>query len=150
MASEPGQQVIVESDFLFGLRKSDARHSKVIVALEMHKNGRLRITPLSSAVLEVRTVLYSRDVQSKYIEETFTLMAAILAEYDINDALPLSISDMIVAERLRQDEPGLTFFDSLHASTSKRLGVTLLSSEGVYRRLGLPVIDLDKLTAAQS
>src|SRR5208283_3747147 len=145
MASESGQQVIVESDFLFGLRKSDVRHSKVIAALEMHKNGRLRITPLSSAALEVRAVLYSRGVQSKDIEETFTLMAALLAEYDINDTLPVNISDMIVAERLRQDEPGLTFFDSLHAAASKRLGVTILSSEGAYRRLGLPAMDLDKL-----
>ena len=146
MASESGQQeVIVESDFLFGLRKSDARHSRVIAALEMHKNGRLRITPLSSAALEVRTVLYSRDVQSEDVEETFTLMAALLAEYGIGDALPVNIADVIVAERLRRDEPGLTFFDSLHAAVSKRLGVTVLSSEGTYHRLGLPVMDLDKL-----
>ncbi len=137
--------MIVESDFLFGLRKSDARHSSVITALEMHRDGRLRITPLSSAVLEVRTVLYSRGVQSKDIEETFTLMAALLAEYGIDDALPVDIGDVIVAERLRQDEPGLTFFDSLHAAASKRLGITLLSSEGAYRRLGLPAVDLDKL-----
>jgi hypothetical protein len=41
--------------------------------------------------------------------------------------------------------PSLTFFDSLHAATSKRLGLTLLSSEGSYERLGLAVIDLDKL-----
>jgi hypothetical protein len=143
MASESGQQeeVIVESDFLFGLRKSDARHSRVIAALEMHRNGRLRITPLSSAALEVRTVLYSRGVQSKDVEETFTLMAALLAEYGVGDALPVNIGDVVVAERLRQDEPALTFFDSLHAAASK----TLLSSEGAYSRLGLPVMDLDKL-----
>lgn len=145
MASESGQQVIVESDFLFGLRKSDVRHHAVITALEMHRNGRLRITPLSSAALEVRAVLYSRGVQSKDIEETFTLMAALLAEYDINDTLPVNISDVIVAERLRQNELGLTFFDSLHAAASKRLGLALLSSEGAYRRLGLPTMDLDKL-----
>src|ERR1700683_2319473 len=106
MASESGQQeeVIVESDFLFGLRKSDARHSRVIAALEMHRNGRLRITHLSSAALEVRTVLYSRGVQSKDVEETLTLMAALLAEYGVGDALPVNIGDVIVAERLRQDE----------------------------------------------
>jgi hypothetical protein len=146
MASETGQQqVIVESDFLFGLRKSDARHSKVIAALEMHREGRLRISPLSSAALEVRTVLYSRGVKSKGIEEAFTLMATILAEYGIDNTLPTNLNDVIVAERLRLEEPDLTFFDSLHAATSKRLGMILLSSEGAYQRLGLPVMDLDKL-----
>jgi hypothetical protein len=145
MASEAGQQVAVESDFLFGLRKSDVRHPKVIVALKMHKEGELRIVLLSSATLEVRTVLYSRGLQSKDVEEVFTLMASFLAEYGVDETLPLSLDDIIVAERLRSDEPALTYFDSLHAAASKRLGVTMLSSEGAYGRLGLPVMDLDKL-----
>jgi hypothetical protein len=149
VAESGRQEVIVESDFLFGLRKSDARHSRVIAALEMHRDGMLRITPLSSAALEVRAVLYSRGVQGKDVEETFTLMAALLAEYGVGDALPVNISDVIVAERMRRDEPDLTFFDSLHAAASKRLGITLLSSEGAYRRLGLPVMDLDKLEPQQ-
>lgn len=145
MASEAGQRVIVESDFLFGLRKSDSRHAKVMAALEMHQQGKLRISLLSSAVLEVRTVLYSRGLQCDDIEEAFTLIAGLLAEYGIDDALPLELADVIVAERLRLDEPGLTFFDSLHAAISKRRGLTLLSSEGAYKRLGLPVIDIDNL-----
>jgi hypothetical protein len=39
MASEEGQKVAVESDFLLGLRKSDKRHANVIVALKKHKEG---------------------------------------------------------------------------------------------------------------
>jgi hypothetical protein len=146
MAPEAGQKVAVESDFLFGLRKSDTRHVNVMAALRLHQEGRLMISLLSSAVLEVRAVLYSRGMKGRDVEETFSLMAALLAEYGVGGSSELSLSDVIVAERMRSDMPSLTFFDSLHAATSKRLGITVLSSEGSYGRLGLDVIDLDKLT----
>jgi len=141
MASETGRKVAVESDFLFGLRKSDVRHANVAAALRMHQEGGLQITLLSSAVLEVRAVLYSRGVRGKDVEETFSLMAALLAKHGVGEPSALGLSDVIVAERMRGDMPSLTFFDSLHAATSKRLGTTLLSSEGSYARLGLSVID---------
>ncbi len=114
-------------------------------ALKMHREGGLTITLLSSAMLEARAVLYSREMKGIDVEGTFSLMAALLAEYGVAGSSDLSLSDVIVAERMRSDMPSLTFFDSLHAATSKRLGMTLLSSEGSYRRLGLDVIDLDKL-----
>ncbi len=145
MAPEKGQKVAVESDFLFGLRRSDTRHANVMAALKMHREGSLLILLLSSAVLEVRAVLYSRGMKGIEVEEAFSLMAALLAEYGVAGSSDLSLSDVIVAERMRGDMPSLTFFDSLHAATTKRLGMTLLSSEGSYGRLGLDVLDLDKL-----
>lgn len=145
MAPEEGKKVAIESDFLFGLRKSDTRHANVVAALKMHEEGNFVINLLSSAVLEVRAVLYSRGMEGKDVEETFSLMAALLAEHNVSESLALTLSDVIVAERMRGEMAGLTFFDSMHAATSKRLGMTLLSSEGSYERLGLHVIDLDKL-----
>ncbi len=145
MAAEAGEQVAVESDFLLGLRKSDPRHSKVVLALKMQKDGKLSLNVLSSAVLEVRAVLYSRGLSPKDVEEAFLLMASILAEYGSDKFLPLELNDVIVAERMRSEESSLGFFDSLHAAVSKRLNIKLLSSEGAYGRLGLPVIDLDKI-----
>jgi len=145
MAHEAAQKVAVESDFLLGLRKSDKRHANVVIALEKHKQGSFLITLLSSAVLEVRAVLYSRGVKGRDVEETFSLMAALLAGHGVTDSSTLSLSDVIVAEGMRNDMPSLTFFDSLHAASAKRFGTTVLSSEGSYARLGLPFIDLDKL-----
>jgi len=145
MALEGGQRVAVETDFLFGLRKSDARHANVMAALKRHKEGALLIALLSSAVLEARAVLYSRGTKTSDVEEAFSLMAALLAEFGVVETVALSLSDVVLAEGMRSDLPSLTFFDSLHAATCKRLGMTLLSSEGLYERLGLSVIDLDKL-----
>lgn len=145
MASEDGRQALVESDFILGLRSSDRRHSKVMKALSMHREGRLSLRVLSSAVLEVRAVLYSRGLGPEEVQEAFSLMAAMLAEHGVGEPVPVELADVIVAERLRGEEPSLGFFDSLHAASSKRLGLHLLSSEGVYASLDLPVIDLDRL-----
>lgn len=74
--SEPQKEIVfVESDFLFGLRRSDVRHLRVICALDHKKDG-FRIEILSSAVIEVRIVLASRRFESKTIEEILSLMAA--------------------------------------------------------------------------
>lgn len=135
--------VFVESDFLFGLRKSDIRHSHVLHALNAHKHDRLQIEILSSAVIEVRTVLASRDFESKIIEEILSLMAALLGDYGVSDFVPLGLSDAILAERMRSDWPTLSFFDSLHAAISKARRCKLLSSEEIYKKIGLEVIDLD-------
>lgn len=145
MASEGNRQALVESDFLFGLRSSDARHPKVMKALGMQREGKLSLRVLSSAALEVRAVLYSRGLGPKDVEEAFSLMAAMLADHGVGESVPVELADVIVAERLRGERADLGFFDSLHAASSKRLGLSLLSSEGVYQRLGLSVIDLDKL-----
>jgi len=105
----------------------------------------LEIKVLSSAVLEVRAVLYSRGFDASELEDALSLMDAVLAEYGVREFLPVEISDVVVAERLRTQEAELGFFDSLHAATSKRLGVAILSREGVYRKLGLAALDLDKM-----
>ena len=72
-------------------------------------------------------------------------MAGMLVAYGVDEFVPVELSDVIIAERLRNDEKSLSFYDSLHAATSKRLNAKLLSSEGVYRRIGLEAIDLDDL-----
>lgn len=144
MASRAGQQeVLIESDFLFGLRKSDLRHPKVLRALKLHTEDTLSIKVLSSAVLEVRAVLYSRGLGYEDIEDAFSLMGAMLADHGVREFVPLELSDVVVAERMRSQDAKLGFFDSLHAAVSRRLKVELLSSEGMYSRLGLPVLDLD-------
>lgn len=142
MASQADrQEVLVESDFLFGLRKGDRYHSKVLRALVMHRNGVLSIKILSSAVIEVRAVLYSRGLGFGDFEDALSLMDAKLSEHGVRDCVPLSLSDAVIAERMRGEEPELGFFDSLHAAASKRLRLTLLSSEGKYKELGLPATD---------
>jgi hypothetical protein len=139
------ESVLVESDFLFGLSESDSRHSHVLNCLKKHEQGKIAIQILSSAVIEVRSVLYSRGLDKSQIEEFFSLMADLVTNYGITEFVPLEFGDVIIAERLRAESSALTFFDSLHAATSKRLNLRILSSEGIYGRIGLHVVDLDKM-----
>src|SRR5947209_3037154 len=94
------REIIVESDFLFGLQKSDSRHSKIIRALNLHKNGTWHIKILSSAVIEISNVLYSRGFTSKTVEEAVSLMDEILKDCGVEDFIALELSDLIVAEKL--------------------------------------------------
>lgn len=144
MASRTGPEVLVESDFLFGLRDSDVHHPYVMRALTMHSTAAISIGVLSSAVMEVRSVLCSRGRSHEVIEDALSLMDAMLAQRGVRKFVPLELSDAILAERMRTEEKRLGFFDSLHAAVSYRLGIRLLSSEGAYRSLGLEVMDLDK------
>jgi len=109
----------------------------------MQKVGSLNIKVLSSSVIEVRNVLYSRGFRPTLVEEVVSVMAGMLATYGIIEYVPTELSDVILAERIRKENPNVTFYDSLHASTAKRLGMKLLSSEGVYDKLGINFMDLD-------
>ncbi len=146
--AEPEKDIIivfVESDFLFGLRKSDSLHSHVLRALSDHKQDRIHIQILSSAVIEVRSVLASRGLEPKVIEEVLSLMAALFGDYGVGDFVPLGLNEVILAERMRLEWPDLSFFDSLHAATAKAQQRKLLSSEGIYKKIGLDVIDLGSI-----
>ena len=143
--AKKAREIIVETGFLFGLRKTDSRHSNVVHALTLHKNGQWYIRILSSAVIEIRNVLYSRGYAPKIIGETLSLMDGILSNFGVQDYVPLELEDLIVGEKLQNDQPRLTFYNSLHASAMKRLGSSVLSSEGIYEGLGIDVVDLDEL-----
>ena len=144
MASEGSvRRALIETDFLFGLRESDGRHPKVALALDAVKRGELRLTVLSSAVLEARAVLYSRGLSPARCEEAMSLIDSALAEGGVSEFMATRFSDVVVAEHLRRLHPGLGYFDSLHAAPAKRFGVPILGSEGVYGRIGVPFIDLD-------
>ena len=140
---------LVETDFLFGLRRSDARNPKVLLALEAAGRGELALTVLSSAVVEARTVMYSRGMDPADAEEAVSLMDSVLAEHGVRDFLPTELADVVVAERLRSRHPELGYFDSLHAASASRLSVPILGSEGAYPRIGVPFIDLDRFGEAR-
>ncbi len=146
MASKPGRgEVLVESDFLFGLRKGDRYHEGVVKALSMHREGTLGIGILSSAVVEVRTTLYSRGLRLHEVEDALAFMDAILSDANVRVYLSLKLSSVVLAERLRSQFTELTFFDSLHAATSKILGMPILSDDPIYRKIGVATITYEEL-----
>ncbi len=146
MASQTNKKVVlVESDFLLGLKKGDRVHADVLRALGMHKRGFLQLRILSSAVIEVRTVLYSKGFSLNQAEDIISLIDAELNDFGVRIYVPIRLSDIVLAEHLRDEFPKMTFFDSLHASASKRLGLSLLSNDPIYEEIGVQALNFSEL-----
>ncbi|RLG52121.1 MAG: hypothetical protein DRN99_07885 [Thermoproteota archaeon] len=144
MAPKAGRELLVETDFLFGLREDDRLHEHVMRALKMHENGKVELILLSSAVIEFRAVLYSSGLKPEEVEEAAALALAILTGHEVNRYLQIQLEDLILAEKLRARH-GIGFFDSLHASAAKRTGIKLLSSDEAYRKLDIPYLSLKSI-----
>jgi hypothetical protein len=65
--------------------------------------------------------------------------------YAVNDFVPPRLVDAILAERMRSRWPELSFFNSLHAATSKAQGSKLLTSKRIYKKISPEVVDLDSI-----
>ena len=139
------REIVVESDFLFGLREGDRHHQDVERMLSMNKNGILEIAVLSSAVVEVRAVLYSKGFDLHQVEEAITLMDFMLSEAEIRNFIEVKLSDVVLSESLRSQHGELTFFDSLHAAVAKRADLALLSGDPIYKKIGLKTLNYDEM-----
>jgi len=138
------KEVLVETDFLFGLNAKNNLFPKVLRILEERKKGRLKVI-ISSASrfspIEVFLVLLSRNMSYEVITKVIKLMNAKLAEYRINDFAPITLDVVAKALELKMKYRELTLFDSIHISLAKILGIPLLTGDNVM----LKVIELEKI-----
>ena len=134
------KEILAETEFLFGLRENDPHHPAVSKILRLSKNGILKVRILSSAVIELRAVLYSHGLSPMEVKEVCSLMDLQLSDMDIQTYEPLILSDVVLAERLRMETPKLTFFDSLHAAVAKRLNKPLISDDPIYPEAGVKTL----------
>lgn len=124
--------VLVESEFLFALRRGDKHHHEAKKILELCRKGLVKLQVLSSAVMEVKAVLYSHGLKGKRVEEVCSLMDAQLIMGGVSEYAPLTFADAVVAEVLRNQHPQLRFFDALHIAAAKNLDKPLLSNDKDY------------------
>jgi len=135
-------EYIVETDFLFGLRASDRLHSSVYSALMRHVEGGLHLLVSGASPVEANAVMASQGVPQEKIAEAFSLISTTLEKHRVERFTCITISDIQDAMSSRETRPSLTFFDSLHAAISKRMDLAILSSDPVYRDLGVEWVDL--------
>ncbi len=127
-------EYLIETDFLFGLRASDIFHSTVQQNLENVKEKKVKLKILTSAIFEVRTVLYSQGKSPDEISKILVFMKSKLDEYGVEEESIL-FDDFILADSLRSKYKELTFFDSLHAAASQRRNVPIYGSDRVLKKL---------------
>jgi len=136
---------LVETEFLFGLRKSDKWHKHVSEVIELHQNG--KIEPLfccASAFLEVGVVLQSSGLSPEQVEEALFLMKHRMTEANIAE-LELNSDDIVrLYELLRQYD--ITYFDALQGAVALGKKATLVTNDETYKQIGIKTISFKELT----
>lgn len=125
---------LIETDFLFGLRTSDRYNPIVERSLKLAREKKVDLAVITSAIFEVRAVLYSQGKKPAEISRILILMKNKLEENDIHEEL-IQFDDFILADFLRSTYPELTFFDALHAAMSKRRNIPLYGNDAVLKNL---------------
>jgi len=135
---------IVETEFLFGLRKGDRWHNQVMKILELFKMGRIEmLQSCASAFLEVATVLQADGVPAEHIEETLFLMKHKLAEFNVKE-VELSSDDIIrLYELLRKYN--VTYFDAMQVAVALGRNAVLVTNDKTFRMLGIKAVSFKEL-----
>ncbi len=141
------RKILVETDFLFGLNKRDNLYPIVIELLRRHKRGKVDLAVSSAAPLEVSLVLLSRGFSLDTIAKVLELMDMKLAEYKVNNFIPIGLDTTIRSLELRNKYEKLTFFDSIHIAIAATTGFTLLTSDMIMKTVmeaeGISYIDYE-------
>ena len=123
------REVLVETDFLFGLSAGDKLYSQVMRVLEKHRKGEIRIVVSSASPIEVSLTLLSRGMDIGIVAKVLKLMNTKLAEYRVNTYAPVTLEVIAKALELKKKYKTLTLFDSVHISLATILGMPLLTSD---------------------
>ena len=140
------ERVLVETDFLFGLRRGDELHDAVMSLLEDARAGRVAISLSPAAPLEAALVMRSAGLDDSSVARALSAMQAILSTFARVESPGLSLSHAALAAELRERyDQG--FFDSIHGAVAlaerlvyvgsdERVREAVESEGGRARRLG--------------
>ena len=87
----------------------------------------------------------SQGLGEEDMGRAFSLIGTTLAKHKLQSYTSITLSDLQFATGLRQKTRSLTFFDSVHAAISTRENIPILSSDDIYRDLGVKWVDIRKL-----
>ena len=127
-------KILVETDFLFGLRKSDKLNKYVMKLLQLHRRGEFKILISSPSFLEVALVLLSRGFKPVQASRVLELMKLKLQEYRVRDYVSLT-PEVVIQALFFKNKYNITFFDSLHLSGAKVNNLTLVTRDKTLLRV---------------
>jgi len=135
---------IVETEFLFGLRKNDRWNKKVSSIIELHKNGKLEpLFSCASAFLEAGLVLQAHGLPAEQIEDALFLMKQKMAEANIAE-VELNSDDIIrLYELLRRHD--IEYFDAMQAAVALGRKTILITNDKTFKKLGIKTLTFQEL-----
>jgi len=119
---------VADTELLFMLNPKDPRHRKALNILEKFK-GKLYVP--DTALFEFETVLRSRGRSEEEIKHALLALKKIFDEYSISEASTVNLVLLVKHLELMLNY-GLTFFDSLIASSALSLDSLIVSDDKAY------------------
>jgi len=129
------REVLVETDFLFGLSAEDKLHPKVMKVLKKHREGEIKVIVSSASPIEASLALLSHGINTETTAKILKLMRDKLAEYKANTYAPITLEVMAKALELKKKHKTLTLFDSIHISLATTLNIPLLTSDKTMQNI---------------
>jgi predicted nucleic acid-binding protein len=118
---------IADTDLLFALNPRDKKHEKALKLISSVRGIKVPDT----ALLEFVIVLKARGRSSKEIREAINALKDIFEMYLIREVKTID-TDLIVKQTEIEEKYGLTFFDSLIASSALKLDKTIISDDKAF------------------
>jgi len=114
-------------------------------ALGSNLDGELHRPVSAPSPIEAHAIMASQGLGEEDMGRAFSLIGTTLAKHKLQSYTSITLSDLQFATGLRQKTRSLTFFDSVHAAISTRENIPILSSDDIYRDLGVKWVDIRKL-----
>ena len=121
---------VADTDLLFALNPRDKKHERAIKIISSVKGIRVPDT----ALLEFVIVLKARGRSAKEIRDALNALKDIFEMYLIRDVKTIDI-ELIVKQTEIEEKYGLTFFDSIIASSALKLDKTIISDDEAFDKI---------------
>ena len=121
--------VIVDTEFLFGLRKEDKNYLNCREILDKSSKN-LEIPGI--ALLELILVMMSQKKDYKQIHGYLETIAELVNMYDLKE-VKLGLHELLFGIKALEEDPSLTFFDGLIIGTAKANQRDILGNDESYQ-----------------
>lgn len=124
---------VIELDLIIGfLSEKDHLHKTALKIFQGIQTNTIKNVKIPcSALLELELLLRSKKVANMEIAKDILH----IVEFPNLMELPLNSSILILAQKLRTDYSGLTFFDSLHCAAALLFDTKIISSDIFFDKI---------------
>ena len=121
---------IADTDLLFALNPRDKKHKKALKVISSVRGIKVPDT----ALLEFVIVLKARGRSTKEIRDAMNALKDIFEMYLIKEVKTID-ADLIIKQTEIEEKYGLTFFDSLIASSALKLDKAIISDDKAFDKI---------------
>jgi len=121
---------IADTDLLFALNPKDKKHNNALKIISSVRGIKIPDT----ALLEFVVVLKARDRSNKEICDAMNALKDIFEMYLIKEVKTID-TDLIINQTKIEEKYGLTFFDSLIASSALKLDKAIISDDKAFDKI---------------